>query len=266
MIQFKCSKCGEEMEAPVSEAGNALKCPKCGLHEKVPSRRKEAIRRFAQVTIAAIVLAAVAFIVGELNARHRLKRTVVELELKCSDMEKDLNEVKGDLKRKFGTPANEHDARCMAAAITLERYSYATMIIKMLIEDIVTLDWSVHSNGPETVAAVAEKQIEVMEAYLRDLSMPDDEDVTEAYNKTLEAVVSVRQKAQSVLEFRKRHPGIWLLNDNYDFNSKRFYGFEGPCQDASGWTGELRRKKLPELTDATLWIYMGKTHPEEFTK
>jgi len=36
MIQFKCTKCGEELEAPAELAGKAIECPKCGLHEKVP--------------------------------------------------------------------------------------------------------------------------------------------------------------------------------------------------------------------------------------
>ena len=36
MIQFKCTKCGEGMESPMSMGGEAIECPKCGLHEKVP--------------------------------------------------------------------------------------------------------------------------------------------------------------------------------------------------------------------------------------
>ena len=36
LINFKCSKCGEGMEAPVELTGEAIECPKCGLHEKVP--------------------------------------------------------------------------------------------------------------------------------------------------------------------------------------------------------------------------------------
>ena len=37
VIYFKCTKCGEGMEAPESMAGDAFVCPKCGLHERVPS-------------------------------------------------------------------------------------------------------------------------------------------------------------------------------------------------------------------------------------
>ena len=37
MIHFKCSKCGEGMEAPESMAGDVLQCPKCELHERVPN-------------------------------------------------------------------------------------------------------------------------------------------------------------------------------------------------------------------------------------
>jgi len=37
MILFNCSKCGEQLEAPQSIAGQTLKCPRCGLHEIVPT-------------------------------------------------------------------------------------------------------------------------------------------------------------------------------------------------------------------------------------
>lgn len=37
MIEFKCSQCGEGMEAPQSLAGEMLECPKCGLPNRVPS-------------------------------------------------------------------------------------------------------------------------------------------------------------------------------------------------------------------------------------
>ena len=37
MILFKCSKCGEQLEAPQSLAGQSVECPKCNLHEKVPT-------------------------------------------------------------------------------------------------------------------------------------------------------------------------------------------------------------------------------------
>ena len=40
MITFKCTKCGETMEAPESLAGKTLQCPKCGLHESVPNIQK----------------------------------------------------------------------------------------------------------------------------------------------------------------------------------------------------------------------------------
>lgn len=266
MIQFNCSKCGEPMEAPASEAGSALKCPKCGLHEKVPSRRREAVRRVVRALLVCSALTAIGFVFGDLNARYRLKRNVAKLELKCSDMETDINELRGDLNRKFGTPANEHDARCMAAAVILERYAYATGIIKNFIEDTVMLDWTIYSNEPETVADLALKRIDVIEAYLKDLTMPKEKNVIESYQKTLEAVAAVRQKAQSIINFRKRYPGMWLFNDNCEFNEKQFYGFEGPCQDATLWIEALQRQKLPELRDATLWIYTSKHHPEEFAK
>lgn len=42
MIYFRCSHCGENMEAPASLKGELLKCPKCGLHQTVknPNRKK----------------------------------------------------------------------------------------------------------------------------------------------------------------------------------------------------------------------------------
>jgi len=39
LINFKCTKCGELLEAPESMAGQAVQCPKCKLHEKVPNYR-----------------------------------------------------------------------------------------------------------------------------------------------------------------------------------------------------------------------------------
>ncbi len=36
MLQFYCSNCGEEMEAPVSLHGGSLDCPVCGLPVSVP--------------------------------------------------------------------------------------------------------------------------------------------------------------------------------------------------------------------------------------
>jgi hypothetical protein len=37
MIYFKCSQCGEKMEAPASLKGQLLSCPKCNLHQTVPT-------------------------------------------------------------------------------------------------------------------------------------------------------------------------------------------------------------------------------------
>jgi hypothetical protein len=36
MINFKCKKCGEKLEAPESLAGEAIKCPKCNLYSDIP--------------------------------------------------------------------------------------------------------------------------------------------------------------------------------------------------------------------------------------
>ena len=36
MIQFKCSKCGEELEAPESLKNERLQCPKCRYPEVIP--------------------------------------------------------------------------------------------------------------------------------------------------------------------------------------------------------------------------------------
>ena len=44
MIQFKCSKCGEDLEAPASETGKVLECPKCGLHEEVPKSSNKIVK------------------------------------------------------------------------------------------------------------------------------------------------------------------------------------------------------------------------------
>ncbi|MEX0776121.1 MAG: hypothetical protein WD042_10480 [Phycisphaeraceae bacterium] len=39
MIDFKCSQCGEGMEAPESLAGQTQECPKCGAMRRVPGSR-----------------------------------------------------------------------------------------------------------------------------------------------------------------------------------------------------------------------------------
>ena len=36
MIKFKCTKCNEDMEAPISLKGEYLPCPKCDLPNRVP--------------------------------------------------------------------------------------------------------------------------------------------------------------------------------------------------------------------------------------
>jgi len=36
LIKFKCSKCGADLEASQEQRGQAVQCPQCGLHEKVP--------------------------------------------------------------------------------------------------------------------------------------------------------------------------------------------------------------------------------------
>lgn len=36
MIEFRCSQCGEALEAPDSMAGEKLQCPKCRFPEKIP--------------------------------------------------------------------------------------------------------------------------------------------------------------------------------------------------------------------------------------
>ena len=41
MIQFKCSQCGEALEAPDSMQGERLQCPKCRYPELVPVPEKE---------------------------------------------------------------------------------------------------------------------------------------------------------------------------------------------------------------------------------
>ncbi len=38
MIEFKCSQCGETMQAPESLAGETEKCPKCGALRRVPGQ------------------------------------------------------------------------------------------------------------------------------------------------------------------------------------------------------------------------------------
>lgn len=219
----------------------------------------------ALMIIVSAVCAAVAFLGGELDGRRSMKHAVAQMESKCAEMNVKCNEAEAALSREFGTPANAHDARCRAAAITLERYAYATGLLKSLIEDTVILDWSVHSNEPECVVRLAKQRLEVIEAYIRDLAMPKDKDVAKAYQMTLKACMAVQEKAQSIIEYRKRYPGMYLRKD-LGFDDKRFYGFEGPCQDATMWIEGLQRKKLPELKEATLWIYMVKHHPEEFTR
>lgn len=36
MIQFKCNKCSEGLEAPTSMKGEAVRCPKCDFHNIIP--------------------------------------------------------------------------------------------------------------------------------------------------------------------------------------------------------------------------------------
>jgi len=48
MVEWTCSKCKAELSAPRSQAGEAIRCPQCGLHETVPKKRfslRERLRR-----------------------------------------------------------------------------------------------------------------------------------------------------------------------------------------------------------------------------
>lgn len=40
MIEFKCSQCREDMDAPESLVGQTEKCPNCGLINRVPSNQE----------------------------------------------------------------------------------------------------------------------------------------------------------------------------------------------------------------------------------
>ena len=40
LIQFSCTKCGETLHAPESMRGQAVLCPQCGLHEKIPKNKR----------------------------------------------------------------------------------------------------------------------------------------------------------------------------------------------------------------------------------
>ena len=64
MIKFKCSKCGEGLEAPDSLCGEVLKCPKCGLHEKVPGKKRNqgSPKGFSKLTT--VLIAIIFFIFG----------------------------------------------------------------------------------------------------------------------------------------------------------------------------------------------------------
>ena len=41
MIYFKCSKCGEPLEAPDSMVNELLQCPKCNFPETIPQKEEE---------------------------------------------------------------------------------------------------------------------------------------------------------------------------------------------------------------------------------
>lgn len=70
MIKFKCSKCGEKLEAPESLAGQALQCPKCKLHEKVPNKRK----RRAKYIILWIAIFSVGFFAGRFSTNSKISK------------------------------------------------------------------------------------------------------------------------------------------------------------------------------------------------
>ncbi len=53
MIQFKCTKCYEILEAPSSLIGEAVRCPKCELHEAVPP---ESLTTWEPTDIARLIL------------------------------------------------------------------------------------------------------------------------------------------------------------------------------------------------------------------
>lgn len=200
-----------------------------------------------------------AFIGGELHGRGDMKKTVAQMQSRCEDAE-------AALAREWGTPENAHDARCRAAAIALGRYADRIVAFRRLIDNTFYLSWALDSNGPESVAELAMRRLRMIEDDIRSLAMPEDKDVAKTWQMTLKACAAVYQKALSLIDYRKRYPEGSPFFDKVGFNPRLFYGFDGPSQDATMWTESLRRKKLPELSDATTWVYMAKITPEYFTK
>lgn len=62
MIEFKCSMCGEGMEAPESLAGQSVKCPKCGALRRVPGQTRPAAptNRGKPLLIGAVIVGVIA--------------------------------------------------------------------------------------------------------------------------------------------------------------------------------------------------------------
>jgi DNA-directed RNA polymerase subunit RPC12/RpoP len=56
MIYFKCLHCGENMEAPASLKGQLLKCPKCGILQKV--------KKTGQITTGIIIITIAVMFIG----------------------------------------------------------------------------------------------------------------------------------------------------------------------------------------------------------
>jgi len=67
LINFKCTKCNEPLEAPESMAGQAVQCPKCNLYEKVPNPKRTL---YLSIIISAILAGVVGFTAGVLLCRY----------------------------------------------------------------------------------------------------------------------------------------------------------------------------------------------------
>jgi hypothetical protein len=72
MIKFKCTKCGEGLEAPESLVGQAVKCPKCELHEEVPGKRKK--RKKYVIPCLVIFLVFVGFFAGRISIKSKVSK------------------------------------------------------------------------------------------------------------------------------------------------------------------------------------------------